>query len=61
MKQHQTQDTPANKNKRTSIDLSLPIPQQPTITVVENVLIVGLVVEVDGGMNGGCQEKLTNL
>ena len=56
---HQTQGAPANKNNRTSIDLSLPTPHQPPITVVENVLIVGLAVEVDGGMDGGCQGKLT--
>lgn len=48
-------------NKRTNIDLSLPKPQQTPVIIVDNILNVGLVVEGDEGIDGGCQVKHTNL
>lgn len=52
---HQADDS--NKIKRTGIDLSLPHPKTP-----DNFNVIdGLTDEVDGGMDGGCQELPTNL
>ncbi|TMW81051.1 hypothetical protein EJD97_012425, partial [Solanum chilense] len=61
LQQHQTQLTQTNNNKRTGFDLSLPTPQQSPVNAADNIVNVGLAVEVDGGMDGGCQEKHTNL
>ncbi|KAH0742160.1 hypothetical protein KY290_035203 [Solanum tuberosum] len=47
-------ETQAN-NKSTGIDSMLPNPTNP------NILISNGVVEVEGGMEGGCQESHTNL
>ena len=61
LQQHQTQLTQANNNKRIGFDLSLPTPQQSAVNAADNIMNVGLPIEVDGGMDGGCQEKTTNL